>query len=80
MLGRWFTEPQELIELKNCLQAQIGEDKIYVERAEIKYRGETPSLMVYFRSPLQAELEPLEEELSACVEQWLKDRVTTSAG
>ena len=67
MLGRWFTEPQELIELKDNLQAQIGEDKIYVERAEIKYRGETPKLMVYFRYPLQSELEPLEKELSDCV-------------
>lgn len=78
MLGRWFTEPQELVELKDYLQRQIGEDKIYLERAEIKYRDETPRLMVYFRYPLQAELEPLEKEVSDGVEQWLKERVITS--
>lgn len=78
MLRQWFANPQELSELRDYLQAQIGEDNIYVERAEIKYQAEMPKLLVYFRYPFQSDLEPLEKVLSNCAERWFKERVITA--
>ena len=75
MLNRWFKEDQELNELCNFLQRTIGEDRIYIERAEVKIRNEKPRLLLYFRYPLDAELEPLEVELSEHAEEWFKNRV-----
>ncbi|HEY9871682.1 MAG TPA: hypothetical protein V6D08_21170 [Candidatus Obscuribacterales bacterium] len=75
MLGRWFKEAQDLTDLRDFLQAQLGEDKVYVERAEVQYQEEAPILLVHFRYPLDADLEPLEKELSDYAEQWLKQRL-----
>jgi hypothetical protein len=78
-LGRWFKDAQELTELRDALQVRIGEERAYVERAEVKYRDELPVLAVHFRYPLDADLEPLQRELSDFAEQWLKERLIRTA-
>lgn len=75
MLGRWFKEARELTELRDFVQARLGEDKVYVERAEVKFYKDLPRLIVYFRHPIDAESERLESELSALAEQWLKEKL-----
>ncbi len=75
MLDHWFKEDQELNDLCNSLQSKMGEDRIYIERAEVKFRKKEPRLLVYFRYPLDAELAPLETELSEHAEEWFKNRV-----
>ncbi|MCC7528272.1 MAG: hypothetical protein IT342_07105 [Candidatus Melainabacteria bacterium] len=53
----------------------MGEDRICIERAEVKFRKEEPRLLIYFRYPLDADLELLEVELSERAEEWFKNRV-----
>jgi DNA-binding transcriptional MocR family regulator len=74
-LGRWFKEPQALTELRDALQAQMGEDRVYIEGAEVKYRDEQPVLLICFRYPFDADLKPIEKELSELAPKWLMDRL-----
>ena len=75
VLGRWFKEDQELTDLRDTLQAQVGDDRIYVESAELKYRDGQPSVLVHFRYPIDGESKPLEEELVALSERWLTEHL-----
>jgi hypothetical protein len=75
MLGRWFKQDQQLGELRDFLQAQMGEEKMDVEQAEVKFRDDKPALLVLFRYPLDAELKPLERDLSEYAEQWFKQKL-----
>ena len=74
-LGRWFNEPQALTELRDAVQAQIGEDRVYIEGAEVKYRDELPVLSFKFRYPFEADPKPLEDELAQMAQSWLTERL-----
>ncbi len=78
MLDRWFKEERQLTELRDFLQSRMGDDSVYVESAEVKFLKQKTALFVSFRYPLDAELEPLEMELSGLAENWFKERVSIS--
>ncbi len=79
MLGRWFKEPQELTDLRDQLQAKIGDKRIFVERGEVFLRqseeGAEPVLRVQFRFPIDADMKELEEEVEQFSTQWLKEKL-----
>jgi hypothetical protein len=75
MLSRWFKEEQELAQLRDSLQAKMGDDKVYVEKAEIKVRKEIPQLLVSFRYPLDDDVKDLITQMSTLAQEWLKERL-----
>lgn len=78
-LSSWFKQEQELTELRDALQAHIGQDRIYVERTTVRFNNEHPIVAVDFRYPRDADLKPLVQELADFVEQWLKQRLVRNA-
>jgi hypothetical protein len=75
---RWFKEERDLPELREKLQLVMGEDRVFVESAVIELVGENPRVVVQFRFPIDAELEPLEEELAAHANKWMSEGVENS--
>lgn len=75
VLAHWFKDDQALKELLLSLQASLGEDNVFIERAEVKSKDEKPCLLVHFRYPIDADLALLEKELSEEAQAWFKQRV-----
>jgi hypothetical protein len=72
---RWFKEEKDLPELRDMLQAAMGEDKVYIESARIEFYSEKPRIVVKFRYPMDSDLEFLEAELSAHADTWMKENI-----
>jgi hypothetical protein len=77
-LVRWHKTDQELANLCNALQLDIGENRIYVERAELNLKRQKPELFVYFRYPIDADLKALEKEVDEFSQSWLKQQAIKS--
>jgi len=70
-LQRWFKEERSLPELRNELQSAIGDDRIFVEDAKIRFLQDQPQVQIQFRFPLEDESDDLENEVVAQAKSWI---------
>lgn len=73
--ARWFREQQDLTQLRDALQSNMGEDRIYIETAVFDNANDQPVLVVNLRYPIDSDLESLEHEASVFAQQWLANRL-----
>ena len=74
-LGWWFRQEQELPDLRNALQDNIGENIIYIERIQVELRQGKPVLRAEFRYPLNIGHTVFEKLLDEAAEEWIKEHL-----
>lgn len=72
---RWSASPYELSALRDHLQRELGEERVYVEEAGLGASGDQLVVEVRVRSPLEEDDEELVQEMTAVAEAWLRERV-----
>lgn len=71
----WWSSEENLVELGAHLQQQLGDDRVYIERIELRERSDSRPIKVRLRYPYEENDERLREEVRQLVELWLRERV-----
>jgi hypothetical protein len=76
-LARWRSSKERLDDLRDQLQAAVGEDVAYVEEVELRKLGDEPRVLVRVRYPMETEDRAILALLEPAVESWAREKVVS---